>query len=146
MPITDLDGAVQAVTDLITTNAVALGLRTVSYGPQGLNPKYPVAQVAGDFLQRELHTTGYFRNTYFVYIYVMHGNMKISQQQRTKADLQLVRDIVRKLHQNKSMGGELIHSFVSSEQPGRLVGPQGNMIYGTRLTWEGTQTEPLTPA
>lgn len=111
---------------------------------QKLVPRYPAIMVAPGPLSRMLVATGMqVELTLRVMIYVMHAKLTKTRTQRTQEDIKMSREVVKKLHENRTLSGNVVVGLVTGEDPGSLAGPQGLAVVGTRLTWEGQQREKL---
>lgn len=118
----------------------ALGISYVTISSDRLLPEYPAAIVAYDGLSREDHTTHYFKVIIRCDIMLLHGNLDVPRQERIIEDLELVTRVVQSLHSDRTLGGEVIHSFVSSEDAG-AVETENITVVGTRLSFVAEQRE-----
>lgn len=129
--------------NLLVANKVALELGFVGYAEEKLIPKYPAVQVSAEPLIREIHGTHQFRNTYNMSFWVYHAKLTDSHKVRTKNDLLTVTAIRALLHNNLTLGGNIIFGFVDSENPGVLASPKNDPVVGTRMTWTGSAVVPF---
>lgn len=128
----------QAVFDRLNLNKAQLGLVAVYYGDQEKVPEVPAATVEAGTTSSTLAGAGLngvvnnvFRN--FILIY----NSRIGDTQLTKKEAELLAESVRDLlHTDVTFGGLVIHSFVTSIEPG--YANRGGVLYrSARITWEG---------
>lgn len=134
---------------VISDNKEALGIVTVGYGTENLVPIYPACILSAGSTLRELHSTRTFLVTYEMNLWIYHADMDASHAVRTKEDLQLVTEIVQLLHSNfqaitpSQPSGQLIFSYVHTEEPGIAQNRRSNAIVATRLVWTGENRVPF---
>lgn len=127
---------VQAVIDLLKANWESLGFPTdndIYYGDQARYPRTPSVSVQGGSLTRQLNELGARSlNDMSVYIMIFHSpyaNLEVSQKETD----QFAEGIETLLHNNRTLGGLIIHSHVSSNEPG-VAERGGTLLRATRLT------------
>lgn len=113
----------------------------VFYGDQDLVPRYPAIAVESAHIESQLDGANYVtRNTMRVVIIVYASKVQDVQATRLQAD-QIAVAVRTKLHTDRTMGGNVIHGFVTSIEYGYAVrkasGSTSVMIRAARLTWEG---------
>lgn len=126
----------QAVVDLLKSNWDTLGFSSpddIYYGDQARYPRTPSAAVQGSSLERELYQTGgQTLNDMSIFVMIFHSpyaNLEVSQKQ-TDEFAEAVEGV---LHQNRTLDGILIHSHVSTNEPG-VAERGGTLLRATRLT------------
>jgi hypothetical protein len=118
----------------------SLGLAYITVAGDRLTPEYPAAVISYDKTTREDHTTHYFLVQIYCDILLLHASLNESRQERTVSDLELVTRVVASLHSDRTLGGEVIHSYVPSEDAG--VAETNNFTaIGTRLSFVAEQRE-----
>ncbi len=133
------EDVMQAIADKLTANMVALGLKAIYYGDNNNIAAFPGAMVAGAPLNRELHATRQFKLTFTVFIYVIDAKLSQTKSARIKVDMQEATAIANLIHQDLTLGGNLIFGWISQEEPGVLATGLGRAVVGTRLTYTGEQ-------
>jgi hypothetical protein len=128
------------VHNLLTIKKGELGLEYVVFGDGQLLPVYPAAAVVDDGLAREDHGTHMFLITISCDVFLMHANLGVDRAQRTREDLQLATRVVNLLHEDRSLGGEVVSSYVSAEQP-NTVSTRNDTILGTQITFTAQNRE-----
>ena len=111
------------VKKVLDDNNHTLGLQYISFGDDTLVPKYPAALIIYDGVQRDIHGTHYFLTDLTVDIVLMHADLSLNRQERTRADLELATAVVQLIH-NKGMtlADSRIHkAFVVSEEPSTIA-------------------------
>ena len=136
--MTNTDQAVnvsQAIYDILFLNKQELGIEDVWDGDEQLIGKYPSLCVIQGEKTREL-TGAPFRtdNNFNVFVMVYHGAVRDSQLNYRDANT-LAERVEALLHQDKTLGGIVVHGFVVSIEPG--VVDRGTLQYVSRLTWRG---------
>ncbi len=127
----------------------ALGLGYVAYPEEEMLPKYPGLMLSSGALNREIHTTHFFRNVITLDIFILHAALSISHRARTREDLLLCRSIVLTLHADRHLGidgsgrNNIIDGFVVEEVPGEILDDRGVAVVGTKITWAGQLREPF---
>lgn len=117
----------------------------VFYGDQQMVPRTPAVAVEPGALTRSLSGKGASGRTDNVFtIYLMAYLAKISSNQavRKQSD-ELAERLVNILHSDRTMGGLVIHGFVTSLESGFAV-RGGTLMRTARLTWQGL-TKTLIP-
>lgn len=139
MPLVDrFTPVVQKVHDVLTAAKVELGLQDVWYGDQNLIPRYPaVAVEAGPFDRTLAGIGGKGRTENRIRVLLLLYLAKIADVQVTKKQTdELAERIMDKLHEDITMGGLVIHGFVTTIEPGYAT-RGGTLMRTTRVTWEG---------
>jgi hypothetical protein len=113
-----------------------LGLQDVWYDITGLVPRTPAILIEPDNKLRELVATGHQTlNTFNVGIVIIHSRMA-SNSVTNKECLTLAESVESYLHQNRTLGGRLIHSYVVSTEQGTVT-QQKVLLRATQLMWQG---------
>jgi len=148
MPFYSTEECATFIKDLIWDNRASLTpvggdeLKAAYPADQKLIPTFPSVIVVPDTVERELVATGMQVALMLnVQIYVMHAKLTKTKTRRTQEDIQMARNIVTLLHQNRTMDNNVIVGVVFREDPGRLSTPQGQAVVGTRLSWRAEQRE-----
>lgn len=118
-----------------------LGLRYVAYGDEDMLPGYPAAKVAAGPLQKELHGTHKWLNTFQIDIWVYHAKLSVGHATRSKEDLELASAIRGVVHSDMTCSGGVIQGWIVLEQPALITRSKGTAVVGTRMTWSGRQVE-----
>lgn len=118
-----------------------LGINYVTISSDRLLPEYPAAVIAYDGMTREDHTTHYFLVTIRCDIMLLHAKLSESRQERILADLELVTRVVQSLHLDRTLGGEVIHSYVATEDAGSVELGENTTVIGTKLGFIAEQRE-----
>lgn len=129
--------AVDMVTDRLETQSGPLGLRYVGKYDEQIIPEYPAVVVVPGPRGKVIHGLRTYNVALRLDLYIYHANITMTKRERSKADLQLVSLIEQELEKDLRWNGNLIHAYVSSEEPGVLQ-PRANkstMVICTRLTW-----------
>jgi hypothetical protein len=128
------------IVDLLDSNKAQLGLRYIAQNDENLIPQYPAVLVQTDRVAREFHATQQFLVRFFIDLWVFHAELSSSAAVRSRKDIELAQAIRKLLHTDRSLGGHIVHGFVSGEHPGvvaRVIDSNMVGIVTTRLTWEG---------
>ena len=139
MPHTDqLVTIVDYVKAKMETNAVALGLVDVYYGDQNLIPQTPAVAVEGLAKVRNLRegTTSHRTfNTFRVLLMVYLS--RLDNNETTQRDVELKAEAIEALlHDDVTMGGNVIHGFVTDIEPGRAM-RSNVLLRAARMVWQG---------
>jgi|SRR3989304_7313350 len=135
---TEIEEVLDFVHNVLDTNKVALGLGYVAYGTEELLPQYPAAVVTPGPQQTSLHATRQFRNDFVLEIWVLHAKLSISRRERTKEDLELVTAIKNKLHEDKTLSGNVVFGQVTARTPSVIYVREGSdPVVTTRMAWQG---------
>lgn len=135
---------VQAIVDLFNVSATkkAIGLKQIYYGEQSLIPEVPTLTVEAGDKRRELRSTGMDTLVEIpVYLVIFHSRLADYQDVLVEADT-LTEAIEDELHKaaNITLGGLIIHGFVSSVEPG--YSSRGATVFVShRLTFTVTTRE-----
>lgn len=114
----------------------SLGVKDVWYGDQTKVPQVPCLVVESGTSRRTL--TGAPSRTdinFVVHVTVYHAAISDTQANRRACDT-LARAVEAQLHSDKQMGGNVIHGFCTSIEPG-FAFKGGALMHATRVTWEG---------
>jgi hypothetical protein len=131
-----------AVHSLLEENKVALGLVDVWYGDQDKIPRQPAACVEAGSKGRTLN--GAPRRTEVtmeVFVIIYHERVTDSEENQRKSEL-LSEAVESLLHQNQDLDGLVIHSMVTSNEPGYVV-RGGAQVKASRLTFQCTSQKML---
>lgn len=138
--------------DFFTANAASLGLEYVGYGEENLIPGYPAVVFSSNTQDQTLHATHQFLMTMRIDIWVLHADLNVSKQQRTKKDMILCEAIDALLIMNMKLptaqypNGQIIGGWINSQHPGimhRKKSETFSQVVSTRMTWEGTSIKPF---
>lgn len=137
---TDLTSVVaKAIFDKLVANQTTLGLADVLYGNHNEIPRTPTAVVIPGRKTRALVGVqgpgGRTDNFMNVLIDIHDSKVQDETTQRLLFD-QLTEGIEKKIHEDVTMGGILIHGFVTDWDPG-LAFFQGGEFRSVRMTYVG---------
>lgn len=132
----------QYLFDLLDANRVDLGLKGVWYGDQEKIPETPAVCVEMGPKNGELN--GVPRRRLVVidaYIILYHERIQDEQENQRQSELKAeqVEDL---LHQDDTLGGLVIHSMVTTSEPG-YVQRGGAKVKASRLTLQCTSQKTL---
>lgn len=129
----------EALKSKFDSNRAMFGLEDVWYGDQMLVPRTPAISIEPGNKSRELQPLGLNSiNTLIVYVLVYLGKVQEVQKNRLEVD-KLSEDIEDFLHQDKQLGGLVIHGFVAAIDPGLAPRPtRDNLLRVDRITWQAT--------
>lgn len=135
-PTNSLDEVAQALVDVIKASAGPLGLKDVWYGEEDLVPKTPAVSVVPDRKRRDIIETGYMaRNDFEVVITLFHSRLASPTLVRRET-IQLAEQLEDVIHADRTLGGLLVHSYVTELTPGFVR--RGNVVMkATQLGWSG---------
>jgi len=147
MPHTDKTTVLaQYILSQINTNKVVLGVDNVLYGEQNeLPPGKTVVVMAGRkdrALQRVAFPGAGTRNRMTVLVTIYNNTVGDEGTKSLETDV-LAETIEHFLHQDTEMGGNIIHGFVESWDPGFRY-RSGSMFRATQLTFVGQSKTNLT--
>lgn len=129
-----------AIEALLITNKVALGLQDVLYGDHVNVPKSPTIIVMPLGKVRELEGVaapgGRTKNKLMVGLEVLVSKVQDERSGRVETDA-LASVIEDFLHNDTTVGGILIHGFVTQTQRGNATFSSG-MFQSVRMSFEGT--------
>lgn len=133
------------VYDFLKDNSEPIGLAYVGYSEERLIPAYPAIIVSAGPVQREIHGTHTFQETYMLELWVYHAKLDISHQQRTREDLEFVGSVRKLLHGNLRLyddsinmtDPQMVFGWVSAEDPAFISRGKGEAVVGSRLEWTG---------
>lgn len=146
MPFYYVEEVMTYVFEYLDLHKEELGINHVGYGDEELIPGWPAIQVAGEPDDREIKATQQFRRTFNLSIFVFHADLSINHRIRTQEDMELATAVVKKLHEDYTLGGNIIFGYVTNSSPGVVL--RGNLespqeVVSTRLVWTGQGTEPF---
>lgn len=124
--------------DLLIANKATLTLNDVFYGDQEKIAKSRSVAVESGPLTRTLAgagTSGRTLNELTVYVIVYVSGIRDNQTVRKEAD-ELAESIMDLLHTDPQMGGNVIHGWVRSIEPGYAI-RSGALMRAARVTWTG---------
>lgn len=125
-----------ALYDYLLEGKIQLGLEDVWYDISGLVPRTPSILVEPQSKTRELTQTGFqTTNTFDISLIIIHARMA-SESVTNAESLKLAEDVESYLHENRSLGDKLIHSYVVSLEQGSIT-QQSVLLRATRLMWRG---------
>jgi hypothetical protein len=137
--LVEVAGTLHAVMD---TAKADLGLQAVYYGDQNKIPVTPVACIEPDTKTRLLRSATRVTDidfTIFIIIYLQR--IQSPQTNRIGSDA-IAEDIEDFLHQDPTLGGILIHSYVASVNSGYVTKSDG-LVRACRLQYTGRSYERL---
>lgn len=139
MPTTDrVSLVVQAHVDLITSRKATLGLADVWYGDQSRLPRTPADCVDAGPMERTLNRAtgkGGTENTFRIYHLIYLGKVQDVQANLKQAQ-ELAESIMTVLHEDITLGGLVLHGFVTTIEPG-FVRKGDALMKVQRLAWHG---------
>lgn len=109
-----------AIKALIEANQVALGVEVVYFGDQARIEKHPAICIEPNAQRNELSgvaTPMRLMRTHQVYIILYHSKFVDTQMQRRDCDA-MAAEIEELVHNNVTLGGLVIHAYVSSVDSG----------------------------
>lgn len=122
--------------DWLDTDKEVLGLKAVWYDIDSLVPTTPAVFVEPQNKRRVISNTGHMvENTFQVSIVLLHSRMG-SKSETNEESLELAERLEAHLHTDKTLGGKLIHSYISSIEQGSVT-LQKVLLRATGLTWQG---------
>jgi len=129
----------QAIFNKLDLNKGTLGIREVYYGNQNKIPYSPSAVVLCGMKRRILAGVsapgGRVENELTVYIDLHSAKINEESVERLIID-QLAETVEKKLHEDVTMGGVIIHGFVTDWSPGEsFIG--GSYFRSLRMTFTG---------
>lgn len=129
----------KAIFDKLLLNIDTLKLQDVLYGNQLMIPRSPAVVVTPGPKRRDLVGVqgpgGRTHNTLVVYVDVLDSKVDDETTQRLILD-QTAETIERKIHEDVTLGGIIIHGFFKVWNPGETF-IQGGMFRTVRMTFEG---------
>jgi hypothetical protein len=143
MALTDrLDILGGYVYNLLLDNKVALGLADVWYGDQNITPTTPCAVVETG-PKRRAYNGAPRRYGIAIDIYIILYLEKIQDQQLNRKQSEtLAEDVEALLHQDWTMGGLVIESYVATSEPAYATRGR-SLVSATRLTLTATSEKML---
>ena len=130
--------------DKLEDNKITLGIKYIGYGDEDLIPEYPAVLVTADPVNREIHATHTFRNFFNLSLWVYHADMSVTRKVRNREDLLLCSAIYRLIHDDLTLGGNIIFGYIDSEVPGVIRNRRRGAAVGTRMTYLGEARERFT--
>lgn len=131
---------------LLDDNKAALGIRYIAENDERLRPVYPALLVSMENAERTLHATGIFSVTFRIDLWVFHAELTVKKAVRSRKDIEMATAIRKLIHDDRTMGGHIIHGFIEAENPGvtaQIIGANLNAIVTTQLSWQGTNRVPF---
>lgn len=134
--------------DRLRDNASFLGLKEVVLGDEEVQFNYPLLQLVGLPIERDIEGMSYFKVIFHAEIWIYHADLSVGHEQRTIDEMKLATEVVKYLHRDETrhLRGEpddngnpdrLVFAYVNSELPGRIRRPGSPSIITTRLGWQG---------
>ena len=111
---------------------------------ESMVPELPAILIEPQVNQREMQQTGFTtQNKFIVHFTVLYS--KLGSERDTNQDcLKLAENLETVLHNNRRLGGRLIHSLVNSIELG-AANRQNVTIRAARLVWTGMSKTRLPP-
>jgi len=144
--IADVSVLTQYIVDMLSADPSLGGLLTtplqdVWYGDEALIPRFPTVTVESSGITSILSGAPYRTdNDIRIILIVYASKVQPGETTRKEAD-QLAYSVRSKLHTDRTLGGLVIHGFVSSIEYGytvrRTTGATAALIRAARLTWDG---------
>lgn len=136
----------QYIKNLIESNKVALGVNTVLYGDH-LQIPGGITVVVNDgvknrVLQGVAYPGGRTRNKLNILITVYNNKTGDESTERLLVN-QIAEAVEHLLHQNTLMGGNVLHGFVETWNPGNTF-KAGSMFRSVQMIWVGDTKTNLT--
>lgn len=129
----------KAIYDKLVLNQTALALADVLYGNHNDIPRSPTVVVIPGLKTRQLVGVqgpgGRVENDLIVYIDIHDSKVKDETTQRLVLDKK-AEEVEKKIHEDVTMGGLIIHGFVHSWDPGQAFFQSGE-FRSVRLTYSG---------
>lgn len=117
-------------------NKTELGLQDVYYGDQTVIPRTPCLAVEGVEKVRELKGIPFqTENTFQVSLLLYHAKVQSNEMTRKQCDAH-AHEVEAALHEDVTFEGLVIWGFVRRIESGYAT-RGGNLMYASRLTWEG---------
>lgn len=120
---------------------IGTGIESVWYGDDDWGAPYPAVVVAPGGLLREYYATRTFEVTLQIALFVIHADLSVNHKTRTRDDLLFAEAVVSFLHQDYTLGGNVINAWVATETPGVINRPRGNGVVSTSLAWSARSRE-----
>lgn len=140
--MTTLVDVTQALVDKIEDHRVALGVEAVFYGDQNRVAVTPTIAVDPGSKSRVLNGAPRRTMTTFeVFVMIYHARVQDTQVTRKEADA-LAEAIEDLIHQDRTLGGGLIHCMVDKVESGYSF-RSGTMYRSSRLTFGGDALQML---
>lgn len=128
--------------DTLESYKETLGLNYVAGYEQKLVPanSYPVVAVNPGRSEKTIHGVRTWLYTWRVTFFVMHARAAADHLLRSREEAQLVTNLVDFLEKDKTLGGQVIFSYVTDEAPGilRPFAENSDLVLSTRLEWFAT--------
>lgn len=134
--------------DKLREKASELGITEVILGDEEVQFNYPLLQIVGQPLDREIAGMSYWSVMFHAELWLYHADLSVSHSQRTIDEMKLATNVLKFLHTDnmRHLRGEpddqgqtdrLIFAYVNSELPGRIRRPGSPSIITTRFGWQG---------
>lgn len=149
MAHTDDDAVVaQAIEDLVNANKADLLLDDVLYGDHNMIPHASAAIVMPGGMRRDLAGVaapgGRTQNTMVVEV-VLHWSKVGDEATERKAADARGKALERKLHEDTTLGGIIIHGFVVQVDRGNTIMGNNNMFRTVRMVYQAQTKTYLSP-
>ena len=128
------------VLDLLQNDGT-LDLQDVWYGDQELIPRVPCVTIEPTSVESNLAGIPFMlENQLSISIMVYYGGIRDTQISKRDA-IAYAQNVISALHADKTMGGNVIHSFCTGVEHG-VAAKNSTLIFASRLTWSGlTKTQ-----
>lgn len=146
MPFYEVLDVLNFVHDYLDTHKEEIGLNYIGYGDEEHLPNFPVAVVTPEPDIRAIKGTHQFERIFNLSVFVYHADLTVNHRIRTQQDMELATAVVRLLHANFTLDGNIVFGFVDGSSPGVVVrggATTPQQIVSTRLTWTGQGREPF---
>jgi len=122
----------------------SLSVHDVWFNIDSSVPRTPAILIEPQNVEREMQSTGFTTiNTFLVHFTILHSRLG-SESDTNQECLTIAEDLEEVLHANRRLGGELIHSIVSSTTLG-VASRQKTTLRAARLVWQGFNKTKLPP-
>ena len=124
----------------LSQNASMLGLEYVGAYGEIMIPGYPAVIINASDADKELHGTHTYLVTLRCELYIYHGSINLTRAKRSLEDLKLATAIVEFIEEDLTLGGKIIHGYISTESPAAAQtggGGKSDIVVSTRINWEG---------
>jgi hypothetical protein len=126
----------ERIYDLLITNQEALGLADVFYGDQQQIPRTPAACVEPDKKSRELSGNPRMTTNNMSAYVLLYVSKLTDPQDNARQALEVGEAVETLLHADPTLGGFLVHSYVTSVEPGYRA--RGNSQFrACRIEFQG---------
>lgn len=129
----------QAIVDVLETNKVALGLAEIYYGPQGLIPEFPAAEVSSLPMTREIKNIHQYQLTLRSSVLILFGKIQ-AVETNTKGSEEKAEAVQDQLHLDNTLDGNVLFGYITRIEPGVAI-RKATPLRATRLIFEGISRE-----